>query len=187
MTTWHLDPDHSTVGFSVRHMMVGTTRGSFRAFRLDVDFDPDHPEQGQVVAVIDAATIDTGSEQRDTHLRSADFLDAGRFPEIGFTSTRVERRGNGEYGLHGDLTIHGESHPIVLDVEYLGDAASPMGGHSAGFTAHGRLNRRQFGLAWNVGMDAGGVVVGEEVRLEIDIELVKPAATAPEPELAGVA
>ena len=190
MTTWRLDPDHSSVGFSVRHMVVGTTRGSFRAFRLDVDFDPEHPDLGRVVAVIDAATIDTGSEQRDAHLRSADFLDAGQFPAITFTSTHVDSRGPAEFALHGRLTIHGESRPIVLDVEYLGEATGPRGGRSAGFAARGRLDRRQFGLAWNVGIEAGGVMVGEEVKVEIDIELVQPAvapASVPEPVLVGAA
>jgi len=190
MTIWHLDPDHSTVDFSVRHMMVGTTRGSFRTVTLDVDFDPQHPELGHVAAVIDAASIDTGSEQRDTHLRSPDFLDIAQFPTIGFTSTSVETRGYQEFGLHGDLTIHGVTKAIVLDVAFRGAAANPSGGQTAGFSAHGRVNRRDFGLAWNVPMDAGGVLVGEDVKVDIELELVQPATApvaAPEPVLAGAA
>jgi polyisoprenoid-binding protein YceI len=190
MTTWQLDPDHSTVAFAVRHMMVGTTRGSFRTVTLDVEFDPEAPELGHVVAVIDAASIDTGSEQRDAHLRSAEFLDVTPFPTITFTSSSVDKRGYGEYGLHGDLTIHGVAQPIVLDVAYRGAAANPMGGHTAGFTAHGRLNRRQFGLVWNVPMDAGGVLVGEEVKIDIELELTQAAdapVAAPDPVLAGAA
>jgi len=120
-------------------MMVGTTRGSFRTVTLDVDFDPQHPELGHVAAVIDAASIDTGSEQRDTHLRSPDFLDIAQFPTIGFTSTSVETRGYQEFGLHGDLTIHGVTKAIVLDVAFRGAAANPSGGQTAGFSAHGRV------------------------------------------------
>ena len=180
MTLWRLDTSHSSIGFSARHMMVGTVRGSFHTFRLDVEFDPQHPEMGHVKAVVQAATIDTGEAQRDTHLRSEEFLAAEQFPTILFTSTHVDQRGDGAFGLHGDLTIRGGTRPVVFDVTYLGDVANPQGGRSAGLTARGRISRSEFGLAWNVSLDAGGVLVSDEVQIEIDIELVQAAATTPD-------
>lgn len=188
MTLWRLDQAHSSIGFSVRHMMVGTVRGSFRTFRLNVDLDPAHPELGHLKAIVESATIDTGDAQRDTHLRSGEFLAAEQFPTILFTSTHVDQRGDGEFGLHGDLTIRGGTRPIVFDVTYLGDAANLSGGRSAGFNARGHIIRSDFGLLWNVPLDAGGVLVGDEVQIEIDIELTQAAATTPElpgPALVG--
>ena len=176
MTLWRVDTSHSSIGFSVRHMMVGTVRGSFHTFSFDVDFDPRHPAMGHVIAVVQAATIDTGEAQRDTHLRSEEFLAAEQFPTILFTSTHVDQRGDGSFGLHGDLTIRGGTRPVVFDVTYLGDVANPQGGRSAGLTARGQISRSEFGLVWNVPLDAGGVLVGDEVQIEIDVELVQAAA-----------
>ena len=180
MTLWRLDTSHSSIGFSARHMMVGTVRGSFHTFSFDVDFDPRHPEMGHLIAVVQAATIDTGEAQRDTHLRSEEFLAAEQFPTILFTSTHVDRRGDGAFGLHGDLTIRGGTRPVVFDVTYLGDVGNPQGGRSAGFTARGQISRSEFGLVWNVALDAGGVLVSDEVQIEIDIELAQAAATMPD-------
>ena len=180
MTLWRLDSSHSSIGFSTRHMMVGTVRGSFHTFRLDVEFNPQHPEMGHVKAEVQAATIDTGDAQRDTHLRSEEFLAADQFPTILFASTHVDKRGDGVFGLHGDLTIRGGTRPVVFDVTYLGDVANPQGGRSAGLTARGRISRSEFGLAWNISLDAGGVLVSDEVQIEIDIELVQAAATTPD-------
>jgi polyisoprenoid-binding protein YceI len=180
MTLWRLDSKHSSISFSARHMMVGTVRGSFHIFRLDVEFDPLHPEMGHVKAVVQAATIDTGDVQRDTHLRSEEFLAAEQFPTILFTSTHVDKRGDGAFGLHGDLTIRGGTRPVVLDVTYVGDVANPQGGRSAGLTARGRINRSEFGLMWNVSLEAGGVLVSDEVQIEIEIELVQAAAKTPD-------
>jgi polyisoprenoid-binding protein YceI len=173
MTPWQLDPTHSSIQFSVRHMMVSNVRGSFRKFSLEVDFDSAHPELGHVEAAVQAASIDTGMDQRDAHLRSGDFLDAEKFPILSFTSTGVESRGPGEFGLHGDLTIRGEVHPVTFDVEYIGEAVNLQGGHSAGFTARTKLSRRAWGLVWNVGLEAGGFLVGDEIKVEIDLELVQ--------------
>ncbi len=176
MAKWQLDPVHSTVQFSARHMMVTNVRGKFRDFSVDVDFDPAHPEQGRVQAVIQATSIDTGMEQRDQHLRSADFLDAEHYPTLTFTGTRVERVGDDRFRLHGDLTIRGATRPVVLEVEYLGVAANLQGGLSAGFTAHTKISRKEWGLNWNVGLEAGGWLVSDEVRVEIDLELVSAAS-----------
>ncbi len=178
MAAWQLDPVHSSVQFSVRHMMVSNVRGRFRDFSIDVAFDPEHPEQGTARATIQAASIDTSMEQRDAHLRSADFLDADHFPTIEFVSTRVERTGEDRFRLHGDLTIHGQTRPVALDVEYLGTARNTQGGLSAGFSAQTRISRKDWGLTWNVGLEAGGWLVGDDVRVEIDLELLSAVQAA---------
>ena len=175
MGNWDFDPAHSTMGFSIRHMMVTNVHGTFRDFAVDATFDPASPTLGHVVATIQAASIDTGQDARDTHLRSADFLDVEHFPTITFTSTGIDHRQDNEYRLRGDLTIHGQTRAVVFDAEYLGDAVQPQGGRSAGFTAHGKIRRSDFGLTWNMGMEAGGVVVADEFKFEIDLELTQPA------------
>jgi polyisoprenoid-binding protein YceI len=182
MTAWQLDPVHSSVGFSVRHMMVSNVHGKFRDFTVDATFDPEHPDQGSAHAIIQAASIDTGMDQRDTHLRSADFLDAEHFPIIEFKSTGIERKGDDQFRLRGDLTIRGETRPLTLDVEYLGTARNLQGGISAGFSARTRISRKDWGLTWNVGLEAGGWLVGDEVRVEIDLELLSNEADQPAKE-----
>jgi len=178
MPTWQLDAAHSSIGFSTRHMMVSNVRGQFRDFTLDVDFDPEHPELGHVVAVIGAASIDTGMDQRDTHLRSADFLDVAAYPTITFTSTSVVPRPDGTFALNGDLEILGQVRPTTLDVDLLGQVANLKGGLSAGFSSTTKISRKAWGLTWNVGMEAGGLLVGDEIKVEVELELVRPATVA---------
>ena len=190
MTPWQLDPVHSTMQFSARHMMVSNVRGSFREFGLDVVFDPQHPELGSVVATVAAAPIDTGQEQRDGHLRSADFLDAEQFPTLIFRSTSVEARGGDAFTLKGELTMHGVTRPVVFDAEYVGEVANAQGGRSAGLSAHGRIKRHEWGLAWNVGLEAGGFVVSDEIKVEVEVELTQAApvvAATSVPATAGAA
>ena len=175
MTPWMLDPAHSTISFSTRHMMVSKVHGSFRRFTMEVEFDPEHPEQGRVTATAEASSIDTGEEQRDTHLRSADFLDAEGFPTLVFTSTAVEARDNDQYALSGELTIRGVTRPVTFDAEFVGAVANAQGGRSAGFSASATLQRHEWGLTWNMGLEAGGLVVSDEVRVDVDIELVQAA------------
>jgi polyisoprenoid-binding protein YceI len=175
MTPWTLDPAHSTIGFSVRHLTVSRVHGTFRRYTLDVEFDPEQPEQGRVTAIVESSSVDTGEEQRDAHLRSADFLDAEGFPTLAFTSTGVEASGHGQYALRGDLTMRGVTRPVTFDVEFIGEVANAQGGRSAGFSAATRLSRHDWGLVWNVGLEAGGLVVSDEVRVDIDIELVQAA------------
>ena len=179
MATWNLDPVHSSVQFSARHMMVSNVRGKFRDFSVDIAFDPAHPEQGRVEAVIQAASIDTGMEPRDQHLRSADFLRRGDHPTLTFTSTGISRSGDDRFHVQGDLTIRGETKPVMLDVEYLGVARNLQGGSSAGFTAKTRISRKDWGLTWNVGLESGGWLVSDDVRIEIDLELLSAASTKP--------
>jgi polyisoprenoid-binding protein YceI len=175
MAPWQLDPVHSAIQFSARHMMVSNVRGSFRDFSLEVVFDPEHPELGSVVATVVAASIDTGQAQRDAHLRSPDFLDAEQFPTLTFRSTGVEARSGDTFALKGELTMHGVTLPVVFDAEYVGEVANPQGGRSAGLSARGRIKRHDWGLAWNVGLEAGGLMVSDEIKVEVEVELTQAA------------
>jgi polyisoprenoid-binding protein YceI len=172
--TWEADPTHSTVGFAIRHMMISTVRGQFRTFTAAATGDPAAPAGATIEASIDVASIDTGNEKRDAHLKSADFFDAGKFPKITFKSKKIEPAGAGKAKVTGDLTLHGVTKEVVLDVE--GPTAvikDPFGNTKAGAHAQVRINRKDFGIAWNKGMDGGGIMLGEDVDISIDIEAVK--------------
>lgn len=179
---WQIDNAHSEIGFKVRHMMISNVRGQFQSFRGSVDLDEANPANSAVEVEIDAASISTNQADRDAHLRSPDFLNAEEFPTITFKSTRVEQTGANEAKLHGDLTIHGVTKPVTLDVEYHGQHPSPLGPMiSAGFSAETTINRKDWGLSWNVPIETGGVLVGEEIKIGIELELLKQveeAATA---------
>lgn len=168
--TWTLDPVHSSVTFSVRHMMVATVRGTMAIRDLDLELDPDNHAASSVRATLDAASISTGQQMRDNHLRSADFLEVDRYPTIEFASTRVEPDGDG-YAIHGDLTIRGVTRPVVLAVESAGVVTNTKGGLTAGFSANTRINREDFGLTWNVAIESGGVMVGKDIKVDIDLEV----------------
>ena len=173
LTTWSIDPAHSSVEFAVRHLMIATARGRFAAVTGTVLLDDTEPANSAIDIAIDAASIDTREPQRDAHLRSADFFDVERFPVITFRSTQIERRSDDEYRATGDLTIHGVTRPVVLDISGHGQVTDPWGKLRAGFSATTRINRKDFGLTWNQLLEAGGVAVGDEVRISIDVELVK--------------
>jgi polyisoprenoid-binding protein YceI len=170
--TWTVDPSHATVGFAVRHLMISTVRGRFSDVRGHVHVRGNDFHTAQIDVTIGTASIDTREHARDQHLRSADFFDVERFPSMTFTSTRVEKAKSG-YQVHGDLTIRGVSRPIALDVVDEGRVHDPWGGERAGFHATGVLNRQDYGLQWNLALEAGGVVVGDEVKISIELELVK--------------
>jgi polyisoprenoid-binding protein YceI len=174
-TTWVIDPSHSLVEFGVRHMMFTTVKGRFSAVEGTIVEDDANPGRSSVQATIQAASIDTRDEKRDAHLRSADFLDAEHFPTLTFTSTGVESKGPNHVLVHGDLTIRGTTRPVTLDVTRNGVGANPWGQTVAGFSAETRINRKDFGLTWNVGLEAGGVLVGDEVKIAIEIEAAKQA------------
>lgn len=173
MATWNFDPAHSEITFKVRHMMFSKVTGSFKAWTGTFDFDPDAPESSSTEAKIDVASIDTGNEDRDNHLRSGDFFDTENHPQITFQSTSFEKIGNGKLKLHGELTIHGTTEAISLDVDYHGKAVDPWGNLRVGFTATTTLNRKDFGLTWNQALEAGGVLVGEKVDVELNIQAIK--------------
>ena len=178
--TWTLDPAHSSVTFSAKHMMVTTVRGSMkiRDFELDAVFD--RPEASKVRVSLDAASIDTGQEARDQHLRSEDFLKTEEFPTIDFVSTRVVRRDDDSGELHGDLTIRGVTRPVVLDADFGGIVANMQGGHRAAFSARTKINREDFGLTWNVALESGGFLVSKDIKVEIDIAVVTSVEAAKE-------
>ncbi len=168
--TWAIDPVHSEVGFSVRHMMVSKVRGKFSAFEGTIT-TPDNPLESSVEATIDLSSITTGNEQRDAHLRSSDFFDVESHPQITYRSTGV-RAENRDYLLDGQLTILGVTRPITLAIELNGIGPDAYGGTRAGFTATGEINRSDFGVNWNAAIEGGGVVVSDKVALSLEIEAV---------------
>ena len=183
MATWKFDPAHTSASFSARHMMVTTVRGTFAPPTGKLEFDAEHPENAHIEAVIDATTLTSGVDQRDAHLKSADFLEVDKFPTITFKSTKVEVTGENEGKVTGDLTVHGVTRPITLNVEYLGTVNSPFGDKRAGFSAITKINREDWGLTWNVAMEAGGMLVGKDIKLELELE----AVLVPETEAAASA
>lgn len=178
--SWQIDTAHSRIQFSVRHMMITRVRGVLEKFSGSVALDEENPENTTIEIQIDTASINTGDEQRDAHLRSTDFFNAEAFPYMTFKSKRVERTGENTARLIGDLTIRGVTREVALDVEFNGMLKNPWGAISAGFEASAKINRKDWGLTWNVALETGGVLVGEEVEIHIELELVK----TPEPEMA---
>jgi polyisoprenoid-binding protein YceI len=174
--TWDVDKVHSSVGFSVRHMMVSTVRGEFTSYQATAEFDPTDPPKLSVEATIDAASISTRNDARDKHLRSADFFDVEKFPQITFKSTKAVRVAEGKYRVTGDLTIHGITKEITLEGEGFSNTIKDSGGNiRTGATATATISRKDFGLLWNAALEAGGVVVGDEVTIDLEIELTQRA------------
>lgn len=172
-TSWNFDPAHSEISFKVRHMMFSKVSGTFDQWEGDFEFAPDDPAAGTTQVDIDASSIDTGNEERDGHLVSDDFLDVENHPAIRFESTDVEHHGDGDLTVQGQLTICGETQPVSLDVEFHGKATDPWGNERIGFTATTELDRKEFGITWNQTLDAGGVLVGDTVEVEINAQAVK--------------
>ena len=168
--SWTIDSVHGHVGFSVKHMMVTTVRGQFRKYAGTLRLDPNNFERSSFEGEIDVASIDTGVVDRDNHLRTNDFFDVMNHPKITFTGTRIEKKGESEYAVHGDISIRGVTKPLSLDVEFLGTSKNPNGKTLAGLSAHGTLNRKDFGVHFNALLDTGGVAVGEKVKLEVEVE-----------------
>jgi polyisoprenoid-binding protein YceI len=174
ITQWRVDPAHTTVEFAVKHMMIATVRGRFSEVDGTVHQDASNPAATRVEVSIKAASIDTRVPDRDAHLRSADFLDVEKYPEITFRSTRVERAGGEHLRIEGDLTLHGVTRPIVLDVTEEGRGKDPWGGDRAGYSATTTIDRRDYGLLWNQALEqSGGWLVGHEVKITMDVELVR--------------
>jgi len=172
-TTWTIDPAHSTVEFAVKHLMISTVKGRFVDVTGTIRADERDPKRSSVEATMSVASIDTRVEQRDNHLRSADFFDVEKYPTIVFKSTRIEGDPTDEFRLVGDLTIRGVTREITLDAAFEGRGKDPWGGERAGFSARTKLNRKDFGLTWNQALETGGVVVGDEVKVSVEVELVK--------------
>jgi polyisoprenoid-binding protein YceI len=173
---WNIDAAHSGISFSIRHMVISKVRGRFAKYMGKVELDESDLARSFVEATIDAASIDTGTPQRDDHLRSPDFFDVENFPELRFRSTRIEKLDDARYRLTGELTIRNVTQQIELDVEYGGRRTDPWGNERIGFIATGALDRKDFGLTWNQALEAGGVLVGSRVDIELEVQAVKTAA-----------
>ena len=178
---WVIDQSHSQIQFSAKHMMISTVRGQFKSFTGTVEADEANPTAAQVDVQIDTSSILTGDERRDGHLRSPDFFNVEQYPYITFKSTRVERLNENTGKLIGNLTIRDVTKEVVLDVEYAGQAKSPWGTISAGFSATTKINRKEWDLNWNVALETGGWLVGDQITINIEVELVKQVP-AEEPE-----
>ncbi|MGF7218882.1 polyisoprenoid-binding protein YceI [Spirosoma lacussanchae] len=174
-TTWVIDPTHSEVQFKVKHLMVSTVTGLFSQYEGQLEMAGDDFEDATITFSADVASISTGNEQRDGHLKSADFFDAEQFPKLTFTSTGMKKTGTDTYDLTGDLTMHGVTKPVSLKAEYGGQMQDFYGQTKAGFEVVGVLKRKEFGLSWDGVTEAGGVVVSDDVRLIMNIQVTKQA------------
>ncbi len=169
--TWAIDPAHTTVGFSVRHLVAAKVRGSFKTFSGTIHIGGS-PAESNVEVSIDAGSIDTGAEDRDGHLRSPDFLQIEEYPTLEFASTAVRAAGSG-YEVDGDLTIRGATHPVTLKLDYHGIVTDPWGNNKALFSAHTKIDREAWGLVWNAPLEAGGFLVGKTVDIELEVQAAK--------------
>lgn len=175
-TTWQIDPTHTAVEFAVKHMMFTTVRGRFKDLTGTIEVDEQNPDRSVVNVEIAAASIDTGVADRDAHLRSADFLDVENHPKLVFRSTRVEgamKKEGDRFTVTGDLTIRGTTIPVTLDCTYEGTGKDPWGGTRGGARVTTRIDRRDWGLKWNQALETGGILVANEVRIEIEVQAVK--------------
>jgi polyisoprenoid-binding protein YceI len=169
--TWNIDPSHTVVGFTARHLMISKVRGRFTSFTGSVTIAED-PLQSTVEATVDLGSVSTGDEARDTHLRSGDFFDVENHPTMTFRSTGIKADGD-DYLLTGDLTVAGKTRTVDFELELDGVENDPWGGTRAGFTAEAEISRKDWELTWNVALETGGVLVGDKVKIELDVELVK--------------
>jgi polyisoprenoid-binding protein YceI len=174
--TWQLDPYHTLVEFSGKHMMITTVKGYFQSVRGILIFDEADPSRSSVEVEIDAASLATGVEYRDNHLKSADFLEVEKYPLITFKSTRVEPVSSDHGKVIGDLTIHGVTHEVVLDTELTGRGKNPRNQEVVAFDAKTAINRKDFGLTWNMAMETGGILVSDTIKIEISVEGIKQSA-----------
>jgi polyisoprenoid-binding protein YceI len=177
--SWNFDPQHSHIEFAVRHMVIHTVRGWFDRFNVNINYDEQNPTNTTVEATIEAASLNTRSEQRDAHLRSADFLDAEKYPTLTFKSKRVEQSGKNRGRLIGDLTIRGVTREVALDLTNNGQIVSPWGTTVAGFVGETKISRKEWGLTWNQILEGGSLLVGDEITITIELELHKQPEAAP--------
>jgi polyisoprenoid-binding protein YceI len=173
VNTWKIDKTHSNIDFQVKHLMISTVRGHFREFDAAIELDEARPENSRVTATIDVASIDTSTPDRDAHLRSDDFFNAEAFPKITFESTTVERKGETELRLTGNLTIRDVTREVVLDGEFEGRVTDPWGNDRVAFSAHTEISRKDFNVRWNQALEAGGVAVSDKVKILLHVEAVR--------------
>jgi polyisoprenoid-binding protein YceI len=175
-SNWRLDPSHTEAGFAVKHLMISTVRGKFGRVEGIIVLDEKEPTKSTATVEIDAASLDTREDKRDTHLRSADFLDVENYPKIRFSTRRIEETGAGEYRVTGDLTIRDRTHEVVLEVTDEGRAKSPWGQEVAAFRATTAIDRRDWKMEWNQTLETGGILVGNEVKITIEAEAIREPA-----------
>lgn len=175
---WELNNAHSLIGFSVKHMMVTTVRGRFNKFSGTFEIEEQNPAASKVDVTIDVASIDTGDDNRDNHLRSPDFFDAPQYPNITYKSTKIEKLSNEQFRVTGNLTIHGVTREVPLEVTYEGQTKDMQGQRLAAFSAHTSISRKDFGLNWNVALESGGWLVSDKVNIDLEAQVIEPA-TAP--------
>lgn len=167
---FRIDGAHSNLGFQVKHMMISKVKGSFDTFHADLNLDPEDLTDAEIKFTIDVNSINSNNADRDTHLRSADFFDVEKFPNMTFIATDIKSTGDGEYALTGDFTIKDVTKPVTFEVEYGGRDKNPWGVEVIAFEAEAKINRKEFGLTWNSALESGGVLVGDEVKLKIEVE-----------------
>lgn len=174
-SVWNVDASHSALEFKVKHMMMANVRGQFHDFQANITADPEDLTTAEIDFTVNVNSIDTKDEQREGHLKSADFFDVENYPNLTFKATKIERKSNNEYAMMGDMTIRGVTKPVTFNVTSEGIGKDPWGNERAGFTAAGSLNRKEFGLNWNALLETGGVLVGEQVKINVEIEAVRQA------------
>lgn len=173
-TTWNIDPAHSAAEFKVKHMMISNVKGKFSGISGALSLDEADPTRSTIEALIPAATLNTADEQRDTHLKSADFFDAEKFPTLTFKSTQVKKVAEGELAVTGELTMHGVTRTVTFAVEGpSAPAKDPWGNQRIGLSATTKINRKDFGLTWNAALETGGVLVGEDIAITLDVQFIK--------------
>lgn len=171
---WNVDKIHSTIGFSIKHMMISNVKGTFNEFEADIVADPTDLTDAEIEFNIDASSVDTKVKDRDDHLRSGDFFDVENHPNMTFKATEITKKSDDNYDLTGDFTIRGTTNPVTFDVTFEGVAKDPMSGdEAAGFTGSTEISREDFGLTWNAALETGGFVVGDKVKINIEIQLRK--------------
>jgi polyisoprenoid-binding protein YceI len=172
-TKWGLDKAHSEIQFKAKHLMITTITGEFKNYDVIIETEEEDFTTAKINYTAEVSSIDTGNEQRDGHLRTNDFFNPEKFPTVTFVSTQMEKKPDGNYLLHGDLTVRDVTRPVTLNVVYEGNVVDPWGNTKHGFTITGKINRKDFGLNWNVVTEAGGILVGEEVKLHASVQLAK--------------
>jgi len=178
MAIYKIDADHSDITFKVKHLMIATVSGIFKKFDATIDVNEEDLSDAQISFEADVDSVDTKNEQRDTHLKSDDFFNAESFPKLTFKSTSIKNDGGNEYKVTGDLTVRDITKPVTLQVEYNGKVTDPWGQERMGFELNGKINRKEFGLKWSAVTEAGGIVVSDDVKLSLNVEMVKQQAEA---------
>ncbi|QED47832.1 YceI family protein [Cytobacillus dafuensis] len=172
-TKWAIDPVHSSVDFSIKHMMIANVKGTFNRFDAVIDADPTDLTTANIQFTVDLSSIDTRNEDRDNHLRSGDFFNVESYPTMTFQSSKIVSKGDGEYDVTGELSLHGVTKVETFEVTYEGSGKDPWGNEKAGFTVEGVIKRSEYGLTWNSALETGGVLVGDKVKISLDVQAAK--------------